>query len=127
MAAATPFDIDEAASMSKVTVQPPFDLHALAACGRKFGCIYADLPWRYRNQATRAATSNHYGSLSVEELCALPVGGLATDDAHLHLWVTNAFMFEAFKLFAAWGFEFRTTLVWVKPQLGLGNYGSVSV
>jgi N6-adenosine-specific RNA methylase IME4 len=44
------------------------------------------------------------------------------DEAASMSKVTNAFMFEAFKLFAAWGFEFRTTLVWVKPQLGLGNY-----
>lgn len=98
------------------------DLHALAAAGRKFGCIYADPPWLYDNQGTRAATGNHYGGMTVDELCALPVPALAADDAHLHLWTTNAFLFECPRIFAAWGFEFRSSLVWVKPQMGIGNY-----
>ncbi len=98
------------------------DLNSLVATGRKFGTIYADPPWLYENQATRAATSNHYPGLTVDELCALPVQSLADDDAHLHLWTTNAFLFECPRLFAAWGFEFRSTFVWCKPQMGIGNY-----
>lgn len=98
------------------------DLHALAASGRKFGCIYLDPPWLYDNQGTRAATGNHYGGMTVAELCELPVDGFAAEDAHLHLWTTNAFLFEAPRLFAAWGFEFRSSLVWVKRQMGIGNY-----
>ncbi len=96
------------------------DLAKLA--GRQYGCIYADPPWLYDNQGTRAATGNHYGGLTVDELCALPVGDLAAPDAHLHLWTTNAFLFECPRIFKAWGFEFRSTLVWVKPQMGIGNY-----
>lgn len=98
------------------------DLHTLAGTGQRFGCIYADPPWLYDNQGTRAATSNHYGGMTVDELCALPVRDLAADDAHLHLWTTNAFLFECPRIFAAWGFEFRSSFVWVKPQMGIGNY-----
>lgn len=98
------------------------DLHALADAGQRFGCIYADPPWLYDNQGTRAATSNHYGGMTVDELCALPVRDLAADDAHLHLWTTNAFLFDCPRIFAAWGFEFRSSFVWVKPQMGIGNY-----
>src|SRR5215831_6336523 len=98
------------------------DLYALAADGRRFGCIYADPPWLYNNQASRAATSKHYGGMTVDEICALPVSALAADDAHLHLWTTNAFLFDTWRVFAAWGFEFKSSFVWTKPQLGLGNY-----
>ena len=98
------------------------DLWRLVEMGQKFGAIYADPPWVYDNQGTRAATGNHYGGLTVEELCDLPVDQLAADDAHLHLWTTNAFLFECPKLFDAWGFEFRSSFVWVKPQMGIGNY-----
>lgn len=98
------------------------DLDALAASGARFGCIYADPPWLYDNQATRAATGKHYLGLTVDELCALPVGTLAAADAHLHLWTTNAFLFECPRIFAAWGFEFRSSFVWAKPQMGIGNY-----
>lgn len=98
------------------------DLHALVRRGAKFGAIYADPPWLYDNQATRAATGNHYGGLTVDELCSLPVRELAADDAHLHLWTTNAFLFDCGRIFESWGFEFRSTFVWVKPQMGIGNY-----
>jgi len=108
----------------------------LAERGVKFGTIYADPPWRYDNQGTRAATGNHYAGvndeegrevqsaagMSIDEICALPVKGLAADDAHLHMWTTNGFLFECPRILAAWGFEFRSSLVWVKPQMGIGNY-----
>lgn len=98
------------------------DLVDLSASGRKFGCIYADPPWLYDNQGTRAATSGHYTGMTVDELCAMPIRELAADDAHLHLWITNAFLFDAPRIFEAWGFEFRSTFVWCKPQMGIGNY-----
>jgi len=91
--------------------------------GVKFGTIYADPPWRYTNQSTRGSTDDHYdGTMSVEELCALPVGDITEDKAHLHLWTTNAFLFETQKIMEAWGFEYKSTFVWVKPQMGMGNY-----
>lgn len=98
------------------------DLSALIRNGEKFGCIYADPPWLYDNQGTRAATGNHYEGLTVAQLCELPVNELAADDAHLHLWTTNGFIFECQKIFDAWGFEFRSTFIWCKPQIGIGNY-----
>ena len=98
------------------------DLTGLVSSGRKFGTIYADPPWLYDNQGTRASTGNHYGGMTVAELCELPIRKLAADDAHLHLWTTNGFLFECPKLFEAWGFEFRSSFIWVKPQIGIGNY-----
>jgi N6-adenosine-specific RNA methylase IME4 len=98
------------------------DLTRVAARGLKFGTVYADPPWRYDNQGTRAATDNHYGTMSVDEIAALPVGDLAADRSHLWLWTTNAFLFECPRIFAAWGFEFKSSFVWVKPQMGIGNY-----
>jgi len=100
------------------------DLMALR--GQTFGCIYADPPWRYGNQGTRAATGNHYVGLSVEEICALPIGELAAERSHLHLWTTNGFLFDAQRVMQAWGFEHKSCFVWVKPQMGIGNYWRVS-
>jgi N6-adenosine-specific RNA methylase IME4 len=94
----------------------------LVDAGRRFSTIYADPPWPYRNQATRAATGNHYATLSLKALAALPVRELVTDNAHLHLWTTNAFLDEAIDLLKAWGFAYRTYLVWNKSLMGLGNY-----
>lgn len=102
------------------------DLGQLIEAGKTFGCIYADPPWAYDNQATRAATSDHYQTMSVEEICAEPVAELAAENCHLHLWTTNAFLFEAKRIIEAWGFEYKSVLVWVKTQMGIGNYWRVS-
>ena len=101
------------------------ELHRLAAFGTRFGNIYADPPWLYNNQGTRAATSNHYEGMTVEQLCdpaLMPIARLAAPDAHLHLWTTNGFLFECQRIFDAWGFEFRSSFVWVKSEIGIGNY-----
>ena len=87
-----------------------------------FGCIYADPPWRYNNQGTRAATNNHYATMTVEDIASLPVESVVADKAHLHMWVTNAFLEPAFEIIREWGFEFKSSFVWVKPQMGIGNY-----
>jgi len=95
-------------------------------CPVKCGTIYADPPWIYGNQSTRGATEDHYVGMSVEQICALPVSRVCADNAHLHLWTTNAFLFEAQKVITAWGFEYKSCFVWVKPQMGMGNYWRVS-
>jgi len=105
------------------------DLYEAVAAGDRFGTIYMDPPWAYENQATRASTDNHYPTLTVEKLCDptfLPVAALAADCCHLHLWTTNAFLFECPRLFAAWGFIYQGVYVWCKQQIGIGNCWRVS-
>ncbi len=102
------------------------DLLRLIDNGYRFGTIYADPPWKYDNQATRASTDNHYVTMSVEDIAALPIGKLAADNAHLHLWTTNAFLFKCPAIMEAWGFEYKSMFVWCKPQMGLGNYWRVA-
>jgi N6-adenosine-specific RNA methylase IME4 len=97
-------------------------LEDIAATGEKFKTIYADPPWRYGNQATRASTDNHYPTMAVEDIAAMPVAPLVDDAALLFLWTTNGFLFESKAVIDAWGFEFKSALVWVKPQMGIGNY-----
>lgn len=101
-------------------------LDPLIATGRTFGTIYADPPWQYGNQATRAATDKHYETMSVAAIAALPIARLAAPASHLHLWTTNAFLFEAKAILEAWGYEYKSVLVWVKPRMGIGNYWRVA-
>ena len=98
------------------------DLDELVTTGQTFGCLYVDPPWAYDNQSTRASTHNHYATMTVDEICAFPVRQLAAPQSHLHLWTTNAFLFECPKIFEAWGFTFKSSFCWVKPIMGLGNY-----
>jgi N6-adenosine-specific RNA methylase IME4 len=102
------------------------DLNQLIQSGERFSTIYADPPWPYSNQATRAVTNNHYPTMTLDAICAEPVAQLCKEDAHLHLWTTNGFLLDAFKVMAAWGFEYKSCFIWVKPQIGISNYWRVS-
>lgn len=102
------------------------DLYEIAETDKNFGTIYADPPWSYNNKGTRASAEDHYGTMSVQQLCELPVGQLKKEESHLHLWTTNAFLFEAKEVMKSWGFEYKSCFVWVKPQMGIGNYWRVS-
>lgn len=99
----------------------------LSDCGEKFVAIYADPPWQYANQGTRAATGNHYDTMPVSDICDLPVQAIAAERSLLFLWTTNGFIEDALsKVIPAWGYEYKSMVIWCKEQLGLGNYVRVS-
>lgn len=91
-----------------------------------YGTVYVDPPWPYSNQGTRAAATNHYPLMTIEQICRLPVKNRVKPKSHLWLWTTNSFLREAFGVLDAWGFEHKSVMVWVKHQIGLGNYVRVS-
>ena len=102
------------------------ELETLISDGHRFQTVLADPPWRYENVASRAAAENHYRTMSLDEICSLPVERLVEPNAHLHLWTTNAFLEPAFTVLRDWGFEFKSCMVWIKPTIGMGNYWRVS-
>ena len=97
-------------------------LESLFTQDLRFQTILADPPWRYDQQGVRGAAGKHYPTMSVDEIAALPVSALCAEQAHLHLWTTNAFLFDAKQVIEAWGFEYKTTFVWCKPSIGAGFY-----
>jgi len=101
-------------------------LQTLLANGRVFSTIMADPPWRHDNQASRASASNHYPTMSLDEICSEPVAELAAKNSHLHLWATSPLLPEALVAMEAWGFRYKASFVWVKPQIGMGNYWRIS-
>lgn len=102
------------------------ELSALVDAKLKFKTVLADPPWKYSNTASRAAAENHYDTMTIEQICNEPVCQLIEDSAHLHLWTTNAFLEAAFEVIRAWGFEYKSCMVWVKPTIGMGNYYRLS-
>jgi N6-adenosine-specific RNA methylase IME4 len=86
--------------------------------------LVADPPWRFDWRAADPTRSGvcPYPQMGIDEICALPVAGIAHDDALLWLWATNAHLPEAFKVLDAWGFQYRTTLTWVKNRIGTGDW-----
>lgn len=92
------------------------------ALGR-FPVVLADPPWRYEHSKTsNREIENHYPTMSLDEIKALEVSGLATDDAVLFLWTTSPKLAESLEVLASWGFVYRTCWVWVKDRIGMGYY-----
>ncbi len=87
----------------------------------KYRVIYADPPWQYQNIGFDESAEKQYPTMSVEEICALPIQELIIDEAVLFLWVTNAFISEGLQVCKAWGFEYKTNFAWIKnsgPSMG---------
>lgn len=101
---------------------------ATAPSGR-YRVIYADPPWKYGDSrdglhGTTGATA-HYPTMTISELCALPVQDWIEDNAVLFLWVTSPLLFESQSVFRAWGFSYKACFVWDKVKHNLGHYNSV--
>ena len=80
-----------------------------------YSVIYADPPWQYRNNKGQGVAENHYPTMSIKEIAALPVGELAAADCALFLWITCPLLNEVWAVLDAWGFQFKTVaFAWVK-------------
>jgi N6-adenosine-specific RNA methylase IME4/ParB-like chromosome segregation protein Spo0J len=89
-----------------------------------FRVIVVDPPWRYncRSQDATHRGRTPFPDMCIEEICRLPVAGLAYKDCVLWLWTTNSFMREAYRCLDAWGFTAKTILTWDKVSMGVGNW-----
>ncbi len=97
------------------------DAGALPA--EKFRVIYADPPWRYEHSSTDARKiENHYPTMALEDIRAVPVDEISDKDCVLFLWATSPKIEEALSVMRSWGFTYRTQAIWVKPQIGMGYY-----
>ncbi len=87
--------------------------------------IYIDPPWPERGGGKiRRGANRHYELMTVEQIKALPVGDLADrgGGTHVYLWTTNNFLRAGLECLEAWGFEYITTITWLKDRQGLGQY-----
>ena len=102
------------------------DLRA-AMDGRRFACVLADPPWRFVNRTGKMAPEHRrlsrYGTMDAGAIGALPVAEIAAPTAHLYLWVPNALLPDGLRVMAAWGFEYKSNLVWRKVRKDGGSDG----
>lgn len=97
---------------------PPAEdlLRTVGAC--VYGAILADPPWQFSNRTGKVAPEHRrlrrYPTLTHQVIQALPVAQIAAAQSHLYLWVPNALLQEGLEVMAAWGFQYKTNLVWHK-------------
>jgi len=84
-------------------------------------------PWRFHNSTGKVAPQHkrlkRYDTLSLEEICSIPVENAAEDTAHLYLWVPNALLAEGLSVMRAWGFTYKSNIVWHKIRKDGGSDG----
>jgi N6-adenosine-specific RNA methylase IME4 len=100
----------------------------LAAVGKKkFGTVLADPPWQFINRTGKVAPEhrrlNRYGTMTLPEICALPVEHALAPTAHLYLWVPNALLPNGLEVMKAWGFEYKSNIIWHKLRKDGGSDG----
>ena len=114
----------EQATFDAMTVAEAF---ASYAQGRQFATILVDPPWRFANRTGKIAPEHRrlarYVTLSTDEIAAIPVSQIAAPVAHLYLWVPNALLPEGLRVMQAWGFQYKTNLVWHKIRKDGGPDG----
>lgn len=102
------------------------DLRAALGGGR-YSTILADPPWRFTNRTGKMAPEHRrlsrYGTMTTDEIAALPVADLTAEPAHCYLWVPNALLPEGLAVLAAWGFRYKTNLIWHKTRKDGGSDG----
>lgn len=95
--------------------------------GKRFKTILADPPWQFQNRTGKMAPEhkrlNRYPTMTLDEIKALPVENIADDGSHLYLWVPNALLPEGLEVMKAWGFQYKTNLVWEKVRKDGGPDG----
>jgi N6-adenosine-specific RNA methylase IME4 len=100
----------------------------LSAIGKdRFATILADPPWRFQNSTGKVAPEHRrlsrYGTMSLEEIKGLGVSNIAAPTAHLYLWVPNALLAEGLAVMSAWGFTYKSNIVWHKIRKDGGSDG----
>ncbi|MDO8979950.1 MAG: MT-A70 family methyltransferase [Afipia sp.] len=94
---------------------------------RRFSTILADPPWQFINRTGKIAPEHRrlarYATMTRNEICALPVSEISAPTAHLYLWVPNALLPEGLEVMKAWGFSYKSNVVWHKIRKDGGPDG----
>ncbi len=105
---------------------PAKDLRATMA-GKRFACVLADPPWQFVNRTGKMAPEHkrlsRYGTMDMAAIAGLPVDQIVAATAHLYLWIPNALLPEGLMVMKAWGFQYKSNIVWHKLRKDGGSDG----
>lgn len=105
----------------------PHSSDFFALNGQSYSTVLADPPWRFANRTGKMAPEHkrlsRYETMSTDEIAKLPVSQIANSTAHLYLWVPNALLPDGLQVMAAWGFTYKSNIVWHKLRKDGGSDG----
>jgi N6-adenosine-specific RNA methylase IME4 len=95
--------------------------------GKSFSTLLADPPWQFQNRTGKVAPEhrrlNRYQTMTLDDIKSLPVASVANETAHLYLWVPNALIPEGLEVLPAWGFHYKSNIIWHKIRKDGGSDG----
>jgi len=95
-----------------------------APIATRYSVVLADPPWRYEFSKSRSRKiENHYPTMSTGEICALNIP--SAENAVLYLWATAPKLVDALRVMGAWGFSYRTNIIWDKVKMGCGHWARI--
>jgi N6-adenosine-specific RNA methylase IME4 len=104
-----------------------FDELREATAGRRVGTILADPPWRFQNKTGKIAPEHRrltrYPTMKSDDIASMPIDSIVGDTAHLYLWCPNALLPTGLAVMEAWGFSYKSNLVWHKIRKDGGSVG----
>lgn len=113
--------------LAKIDELDPASALLKHANGKRFKTIMADPPWRFQNSTGKVAPEhkrlNRYGTMTLADIMALPVPQISAETSHLYLWVPNALLPEGIAVLDAWGFKYKSNIVWHKIRKDGGSDG----
>ena len=113
-------------SDNEIVVSASEELRTLGTA-QKYKTILADPPWQFQNRTGKIAPEhrrlNRYGTLTLDQIKQLPVAETAQASAHLYLWIPNALLPDGIQVMEAWGFHYKSNLVWHKVRKDGGSDG----
>ncbi|MFZ5708935.1 MAG: MT-A70 family methyltransferase [Pseudomonadota bacterium] len=91
----------------------------LAKAGKtRFSTVLADPPWQFQNRTGKMAPEHRrlsrYSTMTLRDICDLPVEAIVAETSHLYLWVPNALLPEGLKVMEHWGFSYKSNVIWYK-------------
>lgn len=93
----------------------------------RFATVMADPPWRFTNRTGKVAPEHkrlsRYPTMTLDDICALPVAEYLQDTAHCYMWVPNALLPEGLKVLHSWGFQYKSNIIWHKIRKDGGSDG----
>lgn len=103
-----------------LTVEETIDNFRSFTDGKKYKTIYADPPWQFQNRTGKVAPENkrlnRYPTMTLNDIKSLPISEVTDEKCHLYLWVPNALLPDGLEVMKAWGFEYKTNLIWEKVR-----------
>src|SRR5271170_856240 len=94
---------------------------------KRFATVLADPPWQFVNRTGKIAPEHRrlsrYETMDLKAIKALPVSKIALPTAHLYLWVPNALLPQGLDVLKAWGFTYKSNVIWHKIRKDGGSDG----